>query len=100
QTRANLAAILEPLRQHHVKIVLMGMRAPPNMGAEYQRAFDAIYPALAREYGATLVPFFQAPIYDKPALLQADHVHPTAQGVDALVAASVDAVADALPKAD
>ena len=99
ETRANLKAILEPLRQHHVAIVLMGMRAPPNMGPEFQRAFDAIYPELAKEYGATLVPFFQAPVYDKPALLQADHVHPTAQGVDALVAATVEAVAGALAKA-
>jgi acyl-CoA thioesterase-1 len=98
ETRANLKAILEQLRQHRVKIVLMGMRAPPNMGPEFQRAFDAIYPDLAKEYGATLVPFFQATIYDKSSLLQADHVHPTAPGVDALVAATVEQVAGALPK--
>jgi acyl-CoA thioesterase-1 len=99
ETRANLKAILEPLRQHHVRIVLMGMRAPPNMGPEYQRAFDAIYPELAKQYGATLVPFFLGPIYDKPALLQGDHIHPNASGVDLLVAATVDAVAGALPPA-
>ncbi len=74
------------------------MRAPPNAGPEYQRDFDAIYPALAKEYGATLVPFFLEPVYDKPELLQADRIHPTAEGVEDMVAATVDTVAGALPK--
>jgi acyl-CoA thioesterase-1 len=45
------------------------------------------------------VPFFLEPVYDKPALLQPDHIHPTAEGVDALVKATVDEVAEALPEA-
>ncbi len=97
EVRANLAMILDTLRAERIPVVLMGMRAPPNVGPEFRAGFDGLYPALAAEYGATLVPFFMAPIYDRPALLQQDHIHPTAEGVDALVAATVEQVADALP---
>ncbi|MEO6042023.1 MAG: arylesterase, partial [Croceibacterium sp.] len=91
--------ILAELHAREIPILLMGMRAPPNMGPKYQAEFDAIYPALARQFDARLVPFFQAPVYDRPALLQADHVHPTSQGVAALVAATADDVTGALPPA-
>ena len=74
------------------------MRAPPNAGPEYQAGFDAMYPALAEEYGVRLVPFFLEAVYDKPALIQQDRVHPTAEGIDALVAATVDEVIEALPE--
>jgi acyl-CoA thioesterase-1 len=74
------------------------MRAPPNAGPEYQGEFDAMYPELAREYDAALVPFFMEPLLGKPALIQADRIHPTAAGIDAMVAATVDAVAGALPE--
>src|SRR5690606_12448558 len=47
QTRENLAAILETLRQRDIPVLLMGMRAPPNLGAQFVDEFDAIYPALA-----------------------------------------------------
>lgn len=97
QTRDNLNAMLAELQKRKIPALLMGMRAPPNLGAEYARAFDAIYPALAAKYDVALVPFFLEAVYDKPALIQADHVHPTAQGVDALVAATVEKVAAALP---
>ena len=83
-----------------VGALLMGMRAPPNPGAEYRQAFDAIYPSLAKEHGAALVPFFLEPVWDKPELIQQDRVHPTAKGIEALVAATVDEVADALPDDD
>jgi acyl-CoA thioesterase-1 len=53
---------------------------------------------LARQYGAVLVPFFLQPVIGKPDLVQPDHVHPTALGVEEIVAATVDDVADALPK--
>jgi acyl-CoA thioesterase-1 len=98
ETRANLDAILAGLHKRKIPILLMGMRAPPNMGPAYVAEFNALYPDLARTYGAHLVPFFLASIYDKPHLRQQDYVHPTAAGVDALVAATVDDVAAALPK--
>jgi acyl-CoA thioesterase I len=100
QARDNLAAILQALRDRNIPVLLMGMRAPPNLGAEYQQAFDAIYPDLAREYDAALVPFFLESVYSRPQLIQPDRVHPTAQGIDAIVAATVDAVAAAVPPAE
>ena len=97
ETRANLGAILAELQRRDIPVLLMGMRAPPNLGVGYQEAFDGIYPDLAEEYGAALVPFFLESTYDKPDLIQADRVHPTAEGIEALVASTVDEVEAALP---
>ena len=97
ETRENLSAILAELQKRRIPVLLMGMRAPPNLGETFVRDFDAIYPDLAQRYGAALVPFFLAPVYDKPALIQDDKVHPTAEGIEALVGATVDDVATALP---
>jgi acyl-CoA thioesterase-1 len=97
QTRANLDAILTELAQRDIPVLLMGMRAPPNLGAQYQAEFDGLYPALAQQHCAALVPFFLEAVYDQPALIQDDRIHPTAEGVVALVAATSGAVVDALP---
>ena len=98
ETRANLEAILKRLSDQGIKVVLLGMLAAPNLGKDYAAKFNPIYPQLAQEYGATLVPFFLQPVIDKPDLLQQDHVHPTAIGIEEMVAATVDDVADALPQ--
>jgi acyl-CoA thioesterase I len=98
EARANLAAILEELRGRGIPAVLYGMRAPPNAGPEYQAEFDAMYPELARRYGAALVPFFMEPVVGRPDLMLADRIHPTAAGIEAMVAATVDVVAGALPE--
>ena len=97
ETAENLDAILAELRKRDIPVLLMGMRAPPNLGAEYVREFDALYPNLAERHGAALVPFFLEAVYDKPELIQDDRIHPTAQGIDALVEATADDVATALP---
>lgn len=97
QTRANLESILARLQQEKIRVVLLGMLAAPNLGKDYAASFNPIYPQLAQEYGAVLVPFFLQPVIDKPDLMQQDHVHPTAIGIDAIVTATVDDVADALP---
>ncbi len=65
---SNLSRILETLRESGAKIVLAGIRLPPNYGPVYTRAFEALYPALAEKYDAALVPFF----------MQDDEVHPNA----------------------
>ncbi len=96
ETRANLAAMLEELRKREIPVLIMGMRAPPNF-AQFQGDFDALYPALAKEYGAQLVPFFLESIYDKPKLIQPDRIHPTEEGIETLVSATVASVVDALP---
>lgn len=99
QTRSNLDAILGELARRGIPAVVMGMLSPPNLGREYRTGFDAIYPALASKHDATLVPFFLEAVLDKPDLIQSDHVHPTAGGVEEIVAATVDAVAAAVEKA-
>lgn len=97
QTRANLARMLAEARAAGVPVLLMGMLAPPNLGDGFKREFEPIYPDLAREYGAKLVPFFLAPVIGKPDLVQPDHIHPDAGGVAEIVAATADTVAGALP---
>ncbi len=99
ETRANLDALLGKLEQRKVPALLLGMKAAPNLGADYQGKFDPIYPALAKRHGAALVPFFLEPVYDQPQLVQADHIHPTLAGIDLLVGSTVEVVAKALPKA-
>lgn len=100
ETRANLAAMLDELAKRDIPALLMGMRAPPNLGADFQREFDGIYPALAEEYGVALVPFFIESVYDQPQLIQSDRIHPTAEGIETIVGATVDEVASALPPAE
>jgi acyl-CoA thioesterase-1 len=97
QTRANIGAILAELKARDIPVLLMGMRAPPNLGVEFQAEFDALYPALAQEYGVPLVPFFLEAVYDQPALILPDRVHPTAEGIVQIVGATVDEVAAAIP---
>jgi acyl-CoA thioesterase I len=96
ETRANLDAILTKLGERKIKVVLLGMLAAPNLGAEYRGAFDPIYPALAKKHQAALVPFFLQPLIGKPELIQADRIHPTLAGIDLLVADTVDEVAGAI----
>lgn len=93
QTRTNLDAILSELGRRKIRVLLMGMLAPPNLGADYAVTFNAIYPALARKHGAALVPFFMQAVIAKPDLIQPDRIHPTAQGIEAIVGATADYVA-------
>ena len=97
QTRANFEAMLSELARLDIPVLLMGMRAPPNYGPDYQQAFDGLYADLAREYGVGLIPFWLESIYQSPQLFQDDRIHPTAQGIDALVADTLDEVQAALP---
>ena len=84
-TASNLDAILAELKRRGVPTLVAGMRAPPNLGAEYEREFNAIYPELARRYGALLFPFFLEGVAGVPALNQPDGIHPNAEGVAVIV---------------
>jgi len=99
ETKANLGKMLAILKREKVPVLLMGMRAPPNYGPEYQAQFDAIYADLAKDYGAQLIPFWLEDIYRDPALFQSDRIHPTADGIERLVASTLDEVEAALPPA-
>ncbi|HEU0043277.1 MAG TPA: arylesterase [Sphingomonas sp.] len=96
ETRANLAAMLTELRQRDIPVVLTGMRAPPNLGADYQRAFDRIWPDLAKQHGAALDPFILEGVIGDPALMQADRVHPTREGVRIIADRVTPLIADAV----
>lgn len=100
ETRANFETMLTILRDRGIPVLIMGMRAPPNYGPEYQAEFDAIYGDVARNYGAALIPFWMEDIYQDPSLFQSDRIHPTEEGVEALVASTLDEVAAALPVID
>jgi acyl-CoA thioesterase I len=91
-TRGALDALLLRLGERHIPVLLCGMLAPRNMGKEYATAFDAIYPDLAKEYGAILYPFFLDGVATEPKLNQRDGLHPTAAGVDVIVAKMLPAV--------
>jgi len=92
-TRAALETIVQRLRQRHVAILLAGMLAPPNMGPDYGRAFESIFSELAARYDLIFFPFFLEGVAADPALNQPDGMHPTAAGVDVIVA-------NILPKAE
>jgi acyl-CoA thioesterase-1 len=84
-TRGALDNILRRLAERHIVVLLAGMRAPPNMGADYVRAFDAIFPELAKAHDVLLYPFFLDGVAANRALNQGDGLHPTAEGVAAIV---------------
>jgi acyl-CoA thioesterase I len=85
-TRAALAAILRRLAGRRIAVLLCGMRAAPNLGADYVQSFERIYPELAAKYGVLIYPFFLDGVAANPALLQHDGLHPAAAGVDVIVA--------------
>lgn len=93
--RANLAGILEAAAGAGVEVLLIGMEAPLNYGPDYKAAFDAIYPDLAADYGSLYVESFLAPVVAAPdlrAVMQADGIHPNADGVALIVEALGPAV--------
>ena len=99
ETRRNLTELLAKLRAARVPVVLLGLLAAPNLGQDYTAAFNPIYPALAKQYGAKLVPFWLQPLQGHPELVQGDHIHPTLPGIDQLVSATLDPVAEAVKAA-
>jgi acyl-CoA thioesterase I len=84
-TRRALDEILSRLKARRILVLLAGMRAPPNMGPDYVRRFDAIYPDLARRHDVMLYPFFLESVAAVAALNQGDGIHPTAAGIDVIV---------------
>jgi acyl-CoA thioesterase-1 len=85
QTEANLERIIEGLQAAGVKIVLAGMRLPPNYGKIYAEGFAGIYPRLASRFRVALIPFFLEGVAANAHLNQADGVHPTARGYEVIV---------------
>jgi acyl-CoA thioesterase I len=80
--RSNIQAIIDDARRQSPKpaIVLVGMRAPPNLGSNYSRRFEKVFPELAKENDLPLVPFLLEGVAGRPSLNQSDMIHPTAEG--------------------
>jgi len=97
-TRKALSDLLARLAARNLKALLVGMRAPPNMGEDYVRSFDAIYPDLAREHAVPLYPFFLDGVAGAANLNQPDGMHPTAAGVEEIVRRILPVVIAALGK--
>lgn len=85
QTRDNLDRIIQRLRQAGVKVVLAGMKLPPNYGKDYTAGFEAMYAALARKHRIPLIPFFLEGVAASATLNQADGIHPTKEGYRVIV---------------
>lgn len=84
-TRGNLEKILVILQEKNIPVLLTGMLAPPNMGANYTTEFDKIFPDLAKKYKTDFYPFFLKDVAADPALNQNDYIHPNAEGVKVIV---------------
>jgi acyl-CoA thioesterase-1 len=98
-TKTALDAILSKLAARHIAVLLAGMRAPPNMGPEYARDFDAIYPALASTHPVVFYPFFLDGVAADPKLNQGDGMHPNAAGIDVVVARILPLVEELVTRA-
>ena len=96
-TYDNLDAILTELKRQEIPVLLAGMYAPPNLGREYGKAFNAVYPRLAESHGVSLYPFFLDGVAVEPRLNQPDGIHPNADGVAIIVERILPYVMKVLP---
>jgi acyl-CoA thioesterase-1 len=85
-TRSALQEILRRLNARHIAVLLCGMVATANLGTDYERAFNSIFPELAAADQLPLYPFFLAGVANQKELNQRDGLHPTAAGIDVIVA--------------
>jgi acyl-CoA thioesterase-1 len=81
----NLDAMITRLTERGIAVLLVGMRAPPNMGEDYQQGFDAIYPVLAKKHNVPLYPFFLDGVAANPALNLSDGIHPNKAGIAIMI---------------
>jgi acyl-CoA thioesterase I len=85
ETRDNLMKMLDELKRRNIKIILTGMLASPNMGPDYAKSFNPIYPELARKYDIPLYPFFFDGIVTDKKMMLDDGIHPNKQGIAIVV---------------
>ncbi len=99
QAEQALDQLLGRLAERKLPVLLAGMRAPPNLGPDYQAAFDGMYPRLAEKHGTMLYPFFLDGVAADVKLNQADGMHPNPAGVDVIVSRILPSVERLLEKA-
>jgi acyl-CoA thioesterase-1 len=95
-TYANLERIVTRLKERRMGVILAGLHAPPELGRNYAKDFDAVFPNLAKAQGITLYPDLLAGVGRNPALHQADGIHPNAQGAAIIAGKLAPLVAKAL----
>jgi acyl-CoA thioesterase-1 len=83
--RANLDQLVERFQSAGARVLIAGMRLPPNYGARYDAGFQRLYEDVARKRGAPLMPFFLDGVGGNPRLNQMDGIHPTAEGYRIIV---------------
>ncbi|MDH5750691.1 MAG: arylesterase [Rhodospirillales bacterium] len=96
-TAANLDKIIAGIKKSGARVLLTGMKAPPNLGARYGEDFDAIFPRLAAKHDVALYPFFLEGVAAIPTLNQKDGIHPNREGVDIIVRGLLPLVKALLP---
>ncbi|MEN3235915.1 arylesterase [Methylobacterium ajmalii] len=97
-TEKALDAIVAGLKARGIPVLLAGMRAAPNLGPDYGKRFDAIYPRLAARYGLILYPFFLDGIAGDRSLNLPDGLHPTKAGVARIVSGILPSVEEFLTR--
>lgn len=98
QAEQALDQLLDKLAEKKLPVLIAGMRAPPNLGPDYQKAFDGMYARLAEKHGMLLYPFFLDGVAANVKLNQADGMHPNPAGVDVIVARILPSVEQLLGK--
>ncbi len=105
-SRANLDGILAEAAKAGVPVLLVGLDAPSNYGADYEERFEAMFPELAASYGALLYPSFLGPLREEDDVetalarfMQPDGIHPNAEGVERIVAGIGPVVLDLVARA-
>ena len=86
KTEENLETMITRLLERDIRVLLIGMLAPPNMGEEYAAAFNPIYQRLSDKYEIPLYPFFLDGVMAEPGMTLEDGMHPNEKGVDVMVA--------------
>jgi acyl-CoA thioesterase I len=79
QIRTNLSAMIRDAQESRARVVLVGMKMPPNYGEDYARAFEGVFRDLAKTHKTALVPFLMEDFAEKPAFFLPDRIHPTAE---------------------
>ena len=98
QTESALNAIMVKAQLRNLPVLILGMKAPPNMGPDYVARFDGLYPRLAEKYHALLYPFYLDGVAANASLNQADGIHPNSQGVDMIVSKVMASVEELIGK--
>ena len=98
QTETALDGIMAKAWVKKLPMLILGMKAPPNMGPEYVTKFDGLYPRLAEKYQALLYPFYLEGVAANASLNQADGIHPAGPGVDVIVSKVIPKVEELIGK--